>query len=226
MKERANNSGEKTRTILSQGMVNLSESSIASLLRLESVKRTIRRHKSVDQDSTINQASAADVLVPDRYMVTLKEETFLLYDSGIGDTDRMLIFSTPKMLSLLQESQSWFADGTFKVVPKQFFQLYTIHAEKDSITIPCIYALLSNKTELAYRKLLLKLLELKPALNPLCIMIDFEKAALNAFENTFLSVVSGCFFHISQNIYRRIQSAGLVNQYIEDEDFALNTKKC
>ena len=61
MKERANNSGEKTRTILSQGMVNYSESSIASLPRLESVKRTIRRHKSVDQDSTINQASAADV---------------------------------------------------------------------------------------------------------------------------------------------------------------------
>ena len=89
------------------------------------------------------------------------------------------------------------------------------------ITIPYIYALLSTKTELVYRKFLLKLLELKPALNPLCIMIDFEKAALNAFENTFLSVVSGCFFHFSQNIYRKIQSAGLVNQYIEDEDFAL-----
>ena len=38
MKERANNSGEKTRTIFSQGMVNLSESSIGSLPRLESVK--------------------------------------------------------------------------------------------------------------------------------------------------------------------------------------------
>ena len=155
MKARPNNSGEKTRTILSQGMVNLSETSIASLPRLESVKRTIRRHKSVDQDSTINQASA-----PDRYMRTLKDETFLIYDSGIGDTDRMLIFSTPKILSLLQESQSWFADGTFKVVPEQFFQLYTIHAETDSITIPLYICFAVNKTELVYRKLLLKLLEL------------------------------------------------------------------
>ena len=89
-------------------MVNLSELSIASLPRMESFKRTIHRHKSVDQDSTINRASASYVLVPDRYMITLKDETFLIYDSGIGDTDRMLIFSTPKMLSLLQESQSWF----------------------------------------------------------------------------------------------------------------------
>ena len=38
MKECANNSRDKTRTILSQGIVNLSESSIASLPTLESVK--------------------------------------------------------------------------------------------------------------------------------------------------------------------------------------------
>ena len=123
----------------------MSESSIASLPTLESVRRTIRRHKSLDQDNNLNQASAADVYVTDRYTITLKEETFLIYDSGIGDTDRMLIFNTPKMLALLQELQSWYADGIFKVVPQQFFQLYTIHAEKDNIIIPCIYALLTNK---------------------------------------------------------------------------------
>ena len=29
--------------------------------------------------------------VPDRYMITLKDETFLIYDSGIGDTDILLV---------------------------------------------------------------------------------------------------------------------------------------
>ena len=60
------------------------------------------------------------------------------------------------MLSLLEESQSWYADGIFKVVPEQFFQLYTIHAEKDSMIIPCVYALLTNKSELTYKKTIYK----------------------------------------------------------------------
>ena len=172
MNLRATDSGEKKRTIVSQGMVGLSESSIASLPRLESVKRTIRRQK-VSMKIVLSIKSAACVLIPDRYMRTLKDETFLIFDSGIGDTNRMHMFSTPKMLSLLQESQSWFAEGTLKVVPEPLFQLSTIHAEKDSISTPCVYTLLTNKTELVYRKLLMKLRELQSGLNPLLIVIDF-----------------------------------------------------
>ena len=52
-------------------------------------------------------------------------------------------------------------------------------------------------------------------------MLDFERAAINAFEEAFLGVVSGCFFHFSQNIYRKIQSLGFTIQYMENPDFAL-----
>ena len=34
----------------------------------------------------------------------------------------------------------------------------------------------------------------EPELNPTNIMIDFEKAAMNSFENNFPAVISGCFF--------------------------------
>ena len=224
MKDRAFVSGEKTRTILTQGLVGLNESSIVALPTLSSVKRTIRRHKSLVEENGINHDSVAELQIPARYRFTLKEENFLIYDSGSGDTNRMLIFCAPKMLSLLGESQSWYADGTFKVVPEQFFQLYTIHAEKDSMIIPCVFALLTNKSELTYKKLFTKLLDIRPELNPFLIMVDFEKAAINALESTFLSVVSGCFFHLSQNIYRKIQSAGFTNQYIENADFAILMK--
>ena len=61
-------------------------------------------------------------------------------------------------------------------------------------------------------------------MNPFLVMVDFEKAAINALESTFLSVVSGCFFHLSRNIYRKIQSAGFTNQYIENAGFALLIK--
>ena len=52
-------------------------------------------------------------------------------------------------------------------------------------------------------------------------MVDFEKASINALEEHFLAVVSGCFFHFSKNIFRKIQSKGLTNQYMEDPKFAV-----
>ena len=55
-------------------------------------------------------------------------------------------------------------------------------------------------------------------------MANFEKATINALESKFLSVVTGCFFHLPQNIYRKIQSAGFTNLYIENADFALHMK--
>ena len=53
--------------------------------------------------------------------ITLKGQQILLFDSGIGDVERLLIFGTTQMLTLLRDSNSLFADGTFKVVPSQFF---------------------------------------------------------------------------------------------------------
>ena len=67
----------------------------------------------------------------DTILLTSKGETFLQFDLGVGDINRIIMFATPKMLSILRTSQSWYADGTFKVAPQQFYQLYTIHAEKD-----------------------------------------------------------------------------------------------
>ena len=38
----------------------------------------------------------------------------------------------------------------------------------------------------------------------------------------FLS--SGCFFHLRQNVYKRVQQQGLTNRYQADNDFALKIK--
>ena len=70
------------------------------------------------------------------------------------------------MLSLLRDTSKWFADGTFKVVPNQLFQLYTIHCEKDGFVIPSIYALLKNKRETTYDRLFKKLIQIEPGLSP------------------------------------------------------------
>ena len=127
-------------------------------------------------------------LDPPKYEIPLKQEPFLLYDSGYGVNKRMIVFSTPKFLSLPPKSNTWYADGTFKVVPEYFFQLYTIQAERDGYVYPCVYALLPDKRECTYSSVLLrKLLELSPGLNPTNIMVDLEKAAINAFDEHFLA---------------------------------------
>lgn len=49
-------------------------------------------------------------------------------------------------------------------------------------------------------------LSLKPSLNPRNIMIDYERAALNAFAMEFSNTeIKDCFFHMLQCVWRQVQ---------------------
>ena len=87
-----------------------------------------------------------------------------------------------------------------------------------------VYGLLQAKNELTYDRMNPKLLELEPELDPTSIMIDFEKAAMNSLENNFNASISGCFFHLAQSVYRKIQDEGLTTNYQMDKEFALKLK--
>ncbi len=51
-------------------------------------------------------------------------------------------------------------------------------------------------------------------------MIDFELAAIASIRATFPGVViTGCFFHLCQALYRRLQQEGLQNAYAEEDGF-------
>ncbi|XP_069987683.1 uncharacterized protein [Penaeus vannamei] len=58
------------------------------------------------------------------------------------------------------------------------------------------------------------------------IMTDFEKAAMNAFQRNFPSAeVAGCYFHLGQSVWRRIQNLGLAARYREDAAFAIRVRR-
>ena len=97
----------------------MSESSIAALPKFDSIKRIIRRQKSCTENFD-NTVSAGEIIIPERYTMSLKGQPCILYDSVTHDTNRLLIFGTRQMLSLLRDTSSWYADGTFKVVLSQF----------------------------------------------------------------------------------------------------------
>ena len=74
---------------------------------------------------------------------------------------------------------------------------------------------------MTYNRIFRKSLELEPGLNPLYNMVDYERAAINAFEEQFISVISGCFSTSPKNIFGQMQSLGLTTQYMEDPEFAI-----
>ncbi len=73
-----------------------------------------------------------------------------MFDSGLDDDERILVFSTDECIQLLRDSNNWFADGTFKTTPLLFYQLYTIHVYTHERMIAAVYALLPNKKQATY----------------------------------------------------------------------------
>ena len=56
--------------------------------------------------------------------------------------------------------------------------------------------------------------------NPVSINMDYERAAINSANDTFPEAeISCCFFHLSQNIYKRAQSNGRADVYRNDDLF-------
>ena len=67
----------------------------------------------------------------------------------------------------------------------------------------------------------LKKKKLQPGLSPDSLMTDFGKGVIRAFQEAFPGLnCTGCFFHLSQSVWRRIQAAGLQLDYQTDPDFA------
>jgi len=87
-------------------------------------------------------------------------EIFLLYDSyedeEEDDDDEapcILVFATRENLRLPALCKTWFCDGTFKVCPSLFTQIFTIHGLYDEeVAFPFVYALLPNKGQPSYTK--------------------------------------------------------------------------
>lgn len=120
--------------------------------------------------------------------------------------DRILIFASPEQLQVLQAADDFLVDGTFKVVPEIFYQLFIIHAVYRQHTVPVVYALLRRKNTETYRRLIEEIIKVAPNWQPASIMVDFEQASINAFREKFPSVaLSGCYFHLRQSLHRKLQ---------------------
>jgi hypothetical protein len=104
-------------------------------------------------------------------------------------------------------------------------QVFTIHALVDQRALPMVYVLLTDKTEASYFRVFDNLKNLQPALNPVSVMSDFEKASQNAVERAFpATAIVGCLFHLGQSLWRKVQQLNHAEEYRNDDDFRIHVK--
>jgi len=97
------------------------------------------------------------------------------------------MFGTQGNLDFMATCNSILIDGTFKTAPPNFTQLYTIHGtrpvppdNKPSKAVPLIFLLLPDKNKGTYLEVFQKLSTILPQWAPDRVMVDFERAAINA----------------------------------------------
>ncbi|CAF4231708.1 unnamed protein product [Rotaria magnacalcarata] len=213
IKSRAADSEEQSSTILHSVLRSFPLDSAGQLPKTDTLLRTIRRQR---QAISVN----ADNRLPDHLKQTDRGENFVLHEDN-----KMIIFTTTSNLSILEACKHWFADGTFRVCPKDFYQMFTLHGLFKSQVIPLVYGLLIGKSTSDYDQFFERIME-EGNFNPDSILTDFEAATIKSVKSLFPNVLhKGCLFHFGQCIWRHLQSLGLQKKYQEDKYFHWNVRK-
>ncbi|CAF1633849.1 unnamed protein product, partial [Didymodactylos carnosus] len=176
---RALHTQETPDMIITNCYKGMSDPAIARLPLRDHIKRRIRMLRQNNNPITAaNDSNFASVPIP--LSKTVHQDQFLRCDTGPGD-DRILIFASTEQLDILQSTDEFLVDGTFKVVPEIFYQLYIIHGVYPDHVVPLIYALLRRKNAETYQRLINQIIEFAPHWFPRSIMLDFEQASALAF---------------------------------------------
>jgi hypothetical protein len=227
IKEQAQESSSSPAQIIQNNIMRTSEEIFPYMPSQNALQMRIKRVRKTN--TPLEPKSLEQINIPDSFCHTFNEELFLVKNLEIG-SERILLFTTKANIQHLSLSPFWIMNGTFKTVPRIFYQLYTIHApvgaEENSRILPLVYALMSGKSKELYQALFQNLIEFAEesniSLRPSTILTDFEKAAIDASHEEFSGVTNkGCLFHLGQSGWRKIQDCGLAVQYGSDEHLSL-----
>ena len=223
MRNRAHTSHDRPAQIFAESVADQVGEVRGRLPSEDSVKRSLRYHR---RDPPSPQA-LDDLELPEewRHSGGANPEPFLIYDNGPLAESRILAFATEQGLRQLAASDTLFMDGNFDMAPPLFTQIYTIRVPFKDITTTSVYAIIKGKRRDTYTELFDAIIgscaQYNLDLNIRYIVTDFEDAVLRASSSSFgPNVINrGCFYHLTQSTYRKVQSLGLTQHYLEDEDF-------
>ena len=100
---------------------NFSEGAATNVPSLDAIKRNIH-HAHEERNMLPNPQALEEIQVlPQEYQLTTNGDQFLIFNSGIGDPDRIFIFTSDLGLQFLYERDHWYAGGIFNVCPEVFY---------------------------------------------------------------------------------------------------------
>jgi len=201
--------GKGPTEIIESKIRDLPQQVVAKLPQRAALKRRINRVRQANFPQNPKTLEELGELPPE-FRRTMKKDSFLLYDSYEDDPEepRIIVFSTRENLRKLGKSKTWYSDGTFKVCPSSFAQIFTIHGLVKKIAFPFVYALLPNKEQASYQRVFQVLKDASANFNtplpePETLISDFELAIINAGIAEYPhATVRLCFFHFGQSAYR------------------------
>ncbi|KAF2883229.1 hypothetical protein ILUMI_22944, partial [Ignelater luminosus] len=131
--------------IVAQNLQCVSAATQGVMPGIHTMKRTIRKIQAGTGNTSI-QHTREDINLTISFQEDAKENDFLLYDLGASG-DRIMIFATEVNLRFLSACNTWLVDGTFKVSPSLFDQVFVIHGYRSGSSFPLLYCLASTRTE-------------------------------------------------------------------------------
>ncbi|KRZ82856.1 hypothetical protein T08_8771 [Trichinella sp. T8] len=109
---------------------------------------------------------------------------------GPSASRHILVFGTGYNIRLLAAMQTWDLDGTFKIVPQWYQQLFTIHAFAAGKLVPAVYCLCTDKDIGTYgfksQALISRAAALEVDLNPDTNICDFETALISTSARRYI----------------------------------------
>ena len=148
IKRKAEETLEMPSSVINVCIANSSQAALAALPTSDAMKKIVLRKRNQLYSVPPSPHSARELVIPNEYKIYVtsdgQPEEFLIADSG-QENDRILIFGRKSWINILRDSDVWFADGTFKMAPPLFYQVYVIMARKYDGVFPILYALLPNK---------------------------------------------------------------------------------
>ena len=182
-KDRAAVSDVTPRQTIFAAQRDVNRETAVHLLSYSANQQAVNRVRREKRPKMAEPTSLTGFELPLALQKTHDGEQFLLHDSGPQDENRVIVFATLPGLDLLSLSDDWFCDGTFSTAPNVFYQIYTIHASVEGCLIPIVYALLPDKKESTY----CRLLSILKVDSPKRVTIDFEVAVRNSIIATHLT---------------------------------------
>lgn len=133
LKEKAKTERVSARELVIEACGSADEPTVAALPKMVNLRRTAARIQNHD-NVNVNPKTLNELIFCDDVVTTSRKKNFLLYDSAAhGDDDdpqskkRLVIFGTQENLDILKLCETIAMDGTFKIVPPLFKQLFTMH---------------------------------------------------------------------------------------------------